>query len=102
MSSSLAEVYIMVKTSLMDKFKHKWKKNDMASNMVTLFDSGALWRSSFLGNLKPSDQKNMVSKELQLEPIIIRTSCPPYQPLPQITLSWAEILDRPMYFFTVA
>ena len=29
------------------------------------------------------------------------TSCVPYQLLPQITLSWAKILDQPVHFFTV-
>jgi hypothetical protein len=32
---------------------------------------------------------------------IVFTSSPAYHPLPQITMSWAEILDRPVAFSTV-
>ena len=56
MGYSHAMVYTTAKTSPVDDFKHGWQ-NDMATNMAILFAKGGLWRSSFLGNLKPSDKK---------------------------------------------
>ena len=68
-----------------------WMEINMVANMVTrFFARGVLWRSSFLGNLKPSNKK------LGLQ----RTPFHPYQPLSQMTLSWAEILDWPVHFVT--
>ena len=56
--------------------------------MATLvFAIGLLWRVSFLSNLKPLD-KNLTTRELQLEVFFLCATCLPYQPLPQITLSW--------------
>ncbi len=84
----------------------RWRISSMNEKMTWLpiwqhfLARGVLQRSSFLGDLEPSD-KNQISGELQLEPIIMFPSCPPYQPLPQKTLSWVEILDRPVYFITV-
>lgn len=75
------------------------------TNMATLFASGVLQRSSFSGNLKPLDNKI----DLERTPTWglfknwkkMFPSCPPYQQLPQITYSWADILDQLMHFFTV-
>ena len=50
MGSSLARVYITVKTSQVENFKHG-RKNDMVANMATLFVRGVLKRSSSLDNL---------------------------------------------------
>ena len=78
-------------------------KSDMVTNMATLLARGVLWRSSFLGNLKPSDKK----LDLWATPTWgiffnnVFPSCMPYQPMPQITLCWVEILDRLMDFFTL-
>ena len=88
-------------------------KNDMA----TLLARGVLQRPRFLGNLKSSNKK----LGLQRTPRpcycliffyydydddddfffnnIFSPSYPPYQLLPQITLSWAGILNRPMHSF---
>ena len=44
-----------------------WMKNDTASNMATLLSRETLWRSSFLDNLIPLDQKSLTSGESQLE-----------------------------------
>ena len=52
----MAGMYTATKTSLVENFKHEWK-NDMDANMANLFFRGVLWRSSFLGNLKPLDNK---------------------------------------------
>lgn len=38
-------------------------------------------------------KRNLASEELQLEVGFV-SSCPSYQPLRKITLSWAEILSR--------
>ena len=54
--SSTAMVYIRVKTRWRN-FKHGWQ-NDMDLNMATLSIRGVHMRSSFLGNLKPSDKKS--------------------------------------------
>ena len=43
-----------------------------------------------------SRTRNLASKELPLEAfsfIVFFHPCPPYQPLPQIPLSWAKILN---------
>ena len=50
MDSSPIGVYTMTKTSLVENFKHEGKNN-------SFLRGGDLWRSSFLGNLKPSDKK---------------------------------------------
>ena len=44
------------KTSPVENFKYGWKI-DMVANKATFFARGVLKRSSFLGNLKPSDKK---------------------------------------------
>ena len=56
MGLSVAGVYTTTKTFTMENFKHGWK-NDMAANMATPFARGVLWRSSFLGRLKPLNKK---------------------------------------------
>ena len=56
MGSSLAGVYTITKTFPVEIFRHEWK-NDMDAIVATLFARGLLWRSSFLGNLKPSHKK---------------------------------------------
>ena len=56
-SSSLAGVYTIAKTSLVENFKHELK-NDMIANMTTFFFAREVPRGlSFLGNFKPSDKK---------------------------------------------
>jgi hypothetical protein len=50
------QVYSTVKNSPMENFAHRWK-NDMATNMATLFWRGILQKSSFLGNLKALNKK---------------------------------------------
>jgi hypothetical protein len=79
------------------------KKNDMITNLATLFARGVLWRSSLLANLKPSDKKLDLwatpTREFFL--IMFFPSCLPYQPTPQITLCWIEILDHLVHFFTL-
>ena len=32
-------------------------ENDMVANMATIFAEGVIWKSSFLGNLEPSNKK---------------------------------------------
>jgi hypothetical protein len=51
-------------------------KNDMVANMATRFARGVLRMSSFLGNLKPSDEKlNLRPGELQYEaPFVEKTT----------------------------
>ena len=56
MGSSSAKAYTMAKTFPAEYSKHGWK-NDMVATMATLLAMGVLWRSSILGNLKPSDQQ---------------------------------------------
>jgi hypothetical protein len=100
--SSLAGVYAMAKTSLMKNFKHGWKK-DMDANMATLFVERLLRRSrSFLGNLKPSD-KQLGLLKTPTWGIFVQLffpSCPSYKSLPQMILSWVEILSQPVHLFT--
>jgi hypothetical protein len=66
MGSSSIRVYTMGKTSLVEHFKHGWKK-DMATNMATLFARGVMQSPSFLGNLKPS-YKKLDLHDLQITP----------------------------------
>ena len=73
------------------------EKYDMVGQHINIFclgGGGVMWRSSFLGNLKPLDNKldlwRTPARDIFLT---VFPSCPPYQPLPQITLSWAETLD---------
>ena len=56
MDFSPTKVYTMAKTSLVKNFKDGWK-NDMDANMATRFARGVLWKSRFLGNLKPLNKK---------------------------------------------
>ena len=47
--------------------------------------------------------RNLASKELKFETffLLFFSSCPSYQPLPQITLPWAEIHDWLVHCFTI-
>ena len=83
--SSPARVYTMAKTSHVENFNGEWM-NDVAPNIATPFARGVLWRLSFLDNLKPLDKK----LGLQRTPYIVFPSCPLYQSLPQMTLSWTK------------
>ena len=75
---------------------------DEENVLTTLFTRGDLQRSSLSGNLQPSDKKLDLQKllvEAFLE--LFCSSCPPYQPLSRIGLSWAKILDGPVCFFAI-
>jgi hypothetical protein len=76
----------------------------MAINMATLLGRGVLWRSSSLGNLKPHT-RNLASGDSNLRQFYklknICPFCPSYQMLPQVALSWVEILDGLVHFFTI-
>ena len=68
----------------------------------TLFRRGVLWRSSFLGNLNSSDKKlDLWRTPTWIKYFTVFSSSPAYSPLPQITMSWAKVLDRPVHFSTV-
>ena len=57
MSSSPIGVYTTAKTCPVENFKHRWK-NDIVTNIATFVLLGGVFqKSSFLGNLKPSDKK---------------------------------------------
>jgi hypothetical protein len=49
-------LYTAVKSPLVENFIRGWK-NDMVTNVATLFGRGVLCRSSFLANLEASDYK---------------------------------------------
>ena len=75
------------------------EKIGMVANMTTLFTRWVLWRSSFLGNLKPLDKK----LGLWITPTwgILFNKFSILFATPIIASNqffWVENLDRPMYF----
>ena len=63
---------------------------------------GVLRRSSFLGNLKALDKKlDLRRTPTWIKYFIVFSSSRAYPPLPQITMSWAKLLHRPVHFSTL-
>ena len=61
-----------------------------------------LRRSSFLGNLKALDKKlDLRRTPTWIKYFIVFSSSRAYPPLPQITMSWAKLLHRPVHFSTL-
>ena len=90
MGSSLAKVYTLTKISMVENFKHGWKI-DMVVNMPTLFAKEVLWKSSFLGNLKPSNKNLGLRRTLNWGILLMFFQLVCHTKL--LTLSWATSLD---------
>ena len=79
------------------------EKMHIAANPTTLFCWDSSPKVKFLGQSQTLGQRNLPSSELELDIFFLYhlPSCPPHQPLPQITRPWTKTLHRPVHLFTI-